>query len=243
MITIPIPAHPRRDLRQRALVPPERLATCHAVVLGVGAIGRQVALQLAAVGIPLLLLYDYDVVAEENLASQGYRPDQLGLTKVDATAADCQRTYPEALVIPRNERFRRTTGKQAIEGSCSHIVFCCVDSIKTRRLVWEALRHHAALFLDGRMSAEVIRVLAVDSPTTEDYYPTTLFAADEAYIGACTAHSTIYSAAIAAGLMVGQLTKWLRNLPVDPDLTLNLLAAELTAQGLSGVSARNQRQE
>ena len=52
MNPIPNPEHPDRDIRQRGLVPPERLAACHAVVIGVGAIGRQVALQLAAVGMP-----------------------------------------------------------------------------------------------------------------------------------------------------------------------------------------------
>ena len=69
------------------------------------------------------------------------------------------------------------------------------------------------------------------SPATDDYYATTLFDAAEAYDGACTARATIYAAAVAAGLMVGQLARWLRRLPVAPDLTLNLLAAELTAAG------------
>src|ERR671936_2262498 len=82
---------PDRDLRQRGLIPPERLAACHALVVGVGAIGRQVALQLAAVGVPLLLLYDPDIVEGVNLAPQGYRPDQLGTLKSHATAADCRR--------------------------------------------------------------------------------------------------------------------------------------------------------
>ena len=40
-----------RDLRQRDIVPPDKLAACHALVIGVGAVGRQVALQLAAMGI------------------------------------------------------------------------------------------------------------------------------------------------------------------------------------------------
>ena len=35
---------PDRDVRQRGLVPPERLARCQAIVIGVDAIGRQVAL-------------------------------------------------------------------------------------------------------------------------------------------------------------------------------------------------------
>lgn len=81
------------------------------------------------------------------------------------------------------------------------------------------------------MSAEVLRVLAVDSPCRDSYYQTTLFAAEEAYAGSCTARSTIYTASIAAGLMLSQFTKWLRRLPVDHDVTLNLLAAELTSTG------------
>ena len=43
-----------RYSRQRDIVPAERIAECKATVIGVGAIGRQVALQLAAIGIPWL---------------------------------------------------------------------------------------------------------------------------------------------------------------------------------------------
>jgi sulfur carrier protein ThiS adenylyltransferase len=186
-------------------------------------------------GVPVLELYDQDVVAEENLAPQGYRPDQLGMPKVEAMAADCRLIHPPALVIARNSRFRRSTAREVTTERRSLIVFCCVDSITTRRLVWEGLRQHAALFIDGRMTAEVIRVLAVASPSTDSHYSNTLFDSDEAYLGVCTARSTIYTASIAAGLMVGQLSKWLRNLPVDPDITLNLLAAELAVLNPSEV--------
>ena len=54
---------PSRDARQRDLVPPDRLARCHAVVVGVGSVGRQAALQLAATGVPTLSLYDPDAVS------------------------------------------------------------------------------------------------------------------------------------------------------------------------------------
>lgn len=82
------------------------------------------------------------------------------------------------------------------------------------------------------MSAEVVRVLAAGKPPVDTYYATTLFAAEQAYAGSCTAKSTIYSASIAAGLMLGQFTRWLRGMPVDPDLTLNLLSTELTVAPL-----------
>ena len=95
-------------------------------------------------------------------------------------------------------------------------------------MIWESIRSSARLFVDGRMSAEVVRVIAVNMPAVDDYYPRTLFAAEDAHVGPCTARSTIYTASIAAGLMVHQFAKWLRGLSVDPDITLNLLAAEMT---------------
>jgi sulfur carrier protein ThiS adenylyltransferase len=85
-----------RDIRQRSLVPPERLAACQGLVVGVGAIGRQVALQLAALGVVRLTLLDDDVVSVENLAPQGYGVEDLGQAKVQATAAACRRCNPGA---------------------------------------------------------------------------------------------------------------------------------------------------
>jgi sulfur carrier protein ThiS adenylyltransferase len=219
-----------RDVRQRNLVPPERLATCHALVVGVGAIGRQVALQLAAVGVPRMTLFDDDTVGTENLAPQGYWADHVGMLKVTATSHTCRLLHPAIEVSGVPERFRRSTARKFV--SERHlIVFACVDSIGTRRLLWESLRHSAALFVDGRMSAEVLRVLAAAHPATDTYYATTLFDESQAYVGACTARSTIYTASIAAGIMVGQWARWLRGQPVDADLCFNLLASELTAAG------------
>jgi sulfur carrier protein ThiS adenylyltransferase len=108
-------------------------------------------------------------------------------------------------------------------------VFCCVDSIEVRRLIWESVRSQASFFADARMAAEVVRVLATDRPALDQYYRTTLFENRQAYAGACTAKSTIYTASIAAGLMMAQFTRWLRSLPVDRDMLLNLLAGELMA--------------
>jgi sulfur carrier protein ThiS adenylyltransferase len=223
-----------RDLRQRDLVPPERLATCHALVIGVGAIGRQVALQLAALGVSELTLVDHDTVGVENLAPQGYWAEEVGIAKVRATAQLCHRINPDLYLQVLPERFRRSLAPK-LRTNRRLVVFAGVDSIGTRRLVWEALRNQAALFVDGRMSAEVVRVVTSPHPATDTVYPTTLFAPEEAYAGPCTARSTIYAASIAAGLMVGQFTKWLRGLPVEPDVLLNLLALELTTSAASVV--------
>jgi sulfur carrier protein ThiS adenylyltransferase len=210
-----------RYSRQRDLVPPERLAACKATVIGVGAIGRQVALQLTAMGIPWLQLVDFDSVEESNLASQGYLQDDLGRPKVEATADLCHQVNHMLEVHSLNTRFRRSM-------EIGSVIFCCVDAIDTRRLIWEAVKDKVDFWADGRMSAEVLRVLVAYDPVSRKHYPTTLFAAEEAFAGSCTAKTTIYCANIAAGLMLAQFAKWLRRLPIDPDLSLNLLACEIS---------------
>jgi len=210
-----------RFSRQQDLVPMERLSACKATVVGVGAIGRQVALQLAAMGIPWLQLVDFDIVEESNLASQGYLEEDLGKMKVEATADLCRRINRNLEIRTVADRFKRS-----MEGG--NAVFVCVDRIDTRRLIWEAVRNKVDFFADGRMAAEVLRVLVVSDAASRKHYPTTLFAAEEAYAGSCTAKTTIYCANVAAGLLLAQFAKWLRRLPVDPDLSLNLLACEMS---------------
>ncbi|MCY2928741.1 MAG: ThiF family adenylyltransferase [Planctomycetota bacterium] len=209
-----------RYSRQRDIVPPDRIAACRATVIGVGAIGRQVALQLAAIGVPSLQLIDFDVVEDSNLASQGYLEADLGRAKVEATGDLCRQIQGGLQLHLVNDRFRRSQ-------EIGDVVFCCVDKIEIRRTIWDSVKDRTSFFTDGRMSAEVLRVLTACDAASRQHYPTTLFSAGEAYAGTCTAKSTVYCANVAAGLMVAQFTKYLRRLPVDADLQFNLLAGEL----------------
>jgi len=84
-----------------------------------------------------------------------------------------------------------------------------------------------SFFGDGRMTAEVIRVLTACDTDGGRGYPSTLFPRAEAHAGACTARMTIFTANVAAGLLISQFSRWLRGLPTCRDLTLNLLADEL----------------
>jgi hypothetical protein len=209
-----------RYSRQQDIVPRERILECKATVIGVGAIGRQVALQLTAIGMPVLQLIDHDRVEISNLASQGYLQDDLKQPKVDTTAELCRRINHDLHVEVVFDRFKRSTPV----GNC---VFLCVDSIATRKHIWEALKDQVNFLVDGRMSAEVLRVITACDSQSREYYPQTLFAAEQAHIGPCTAKTTIYCANIAAGVMLAQFTKYLRLLPADPDIQVNLLASEM----------------
>lgn len=209
-----------RYIRQKDIVPADRLAACKATVVGVGAIGRQVALQLTAMGIPWLQLIDFDTVEISNLASQGYLEGNLNKLKVDATSDLCWQINSNMEIQALPERFRRSI-------EIGNVVFCAVDRIDVRRLIWQAVKDKVNFYCDGRMSAEVLRVLTASDYESRKHYPTTLFNADEAFVGPCTAKTTIYCANIAAGFMLAQFTKYLRLLPVDPDIQVNLLASEI----------------
>lgn len=214
-----------RSERYKDLLPTGKLESLACTVIGVGAIGRQVAIQLAAVGVPKLQLIDHDVVETVNLGTQAYFHDDVGRAKVHATADIAHQLNPAIEIAAVAGRFAKT---QAVHP----VIFCCVDSIQTRRHIFEAVHRSAQLFIDGRMAAEVLRVLTVCDPSTATHYKSTLFDPSEAHRdggGGCTTRSTIYCANVAAGFMVGQLARWVRGLPPERDVALNLLAMEMTA--------------
>jgi hypothetical protein len=210
-----------RFLRQRDLVPNERLRSCHATVIGVGAVGRNVAIQLAAIGARHLQLIDFDHVDLSNTTTQGYAVDEIGTPKVQAVEATIRRLDPSIAVEMVQDRYR---SKHAI----GDVVFCSVDSISARAAIWRTVKNRCHFWCDARMLGEVIRVLTADNPGIDEHYPGTLFAQSEAQAGSCTSRSTIYAATIAAGLMVHQFTRNLRGIPVDRDITVNLLASEMS---------------
>ena len=206
--------------RQQDLVPRDRLAEIKVSVIGVGAIGRQVALQLAAIGEPS----DPTPGLRHRGPLQRHHPGLPGQRRrlaqsAQATQAVLHALDPAIAIACIEDRYRP---KHEVGAA----VFCCVDSIAARETIWRSAAPRCRFWADGRMLGEVIRVLAVDEVTGRDYYPTTLFAQSEAQPGRCTARSTIYAASIAAGLMIHQFTRWLRGLAVDRDTTLNLLAGE-----------------
>jgi sulfur carrier protein ThiS adenylyltransferase len=217
-----MPSEGNRFQRQDDLVPRDRINRVQATVIGIGAIGRNVAVQLAAIGVPRIQLVDFDVVDAANVTTQGYTAADIGMTKVLATLTAIHQVDPAIQVETVEDRYRPKL-------DIGDAVFCCVDNIESRGAIWKSVQRHCRFWCDGRMLGEVMRVLAVADGQGRDHYPRTLFAQAESIVGRCTARSTIYAATIAAGMMVHQFTRWLRGIPVDRDATLNLLAGEWEA--------------
>ena len=212
------PLVPDRFERQEELVPRERMLREVVTVIGVGAIGRQVALQLTALGVPKLQLVDFDTVERSNITSQGYLTSDVGRPKVEATGDACHQLEHLLDLEDVQDRFRPSL-------QIGTSVFCCVDSISARAAIWRSVASRCRFWGDGRMLGETLRVL-VAAEQGRKHYATTLFPQAEAQAGRCTSRSTIYAANLAAALLVHQFTRYLRRLPLDVDATFNLLAGE-----------------
>jgi len=209
-----------RYSRQEKIIPRDRLLSIEATVIGCGSIGRQVAIMLAAIGTPKIILYDFDSVDISNVATQGYFHENIDSLKVAVLKNYLEKINPDIEV--------EVLGRFTLNTEASDTVFCCVDSITTRGMIWEAVKDNAWFFCDGRMAAESLRVLCACDEVGRKHYPSTLFEAKDAYQGSCTAKSTIYCANIAAGFMVSQFTKHLRSMPTDQDMLLNIFGCEIT---------------
>ena len=182
-------------------------------------IGRQVALQLASIGVRRTANRRFrrggpDQRHHPRLPDRRRGPDQCRGHKAAIAGLD-----PTIVVQTVCDRFRSPL-------DIGNAVFCCVDSITARSAIWRSASRRCDFWVDGRMLGEVLRIpdgrrRPMASPLSHD-----ALCPGRSPVRHCTARSTIYAASIAAGLMVHQFTRWLRSLPIDPDISMNLLAGE-----------------
>lgn len=126
------------------------LPKSNCVVIGVGAVGNVVAMQLAKLGIANLMLFDDDKVEPHNLPNQMcYGLGDIGEYKGAALA---NRIYDATGCVPmaykdkvHGRRYRSTIGSY---------VFMCVDSMAARSEILDntiSLNPGVELVIDGRM--------------------------------------------------------------------------------------------
>jgi len=106
--------------------------------------------------------------------------DDVGRAKVHATADICQQMNHELQTDEIESRFRRNM-------QIGNVMFCAVDHIETRKLIWAAVKDRVQFHSDGRMSAEVLRSGICDEASRR-HYPRRC-RRREAYSGACTARA------------------------------------------------------
>lgn len=202
-------------MRQATLLP----TTAHkpVTIIGVGGVGSMASLVLAKMGSINQTLYDHDTVEEHNLPSQLFRLGQEGMPKVAALKENV-----ELLAIEP-----RVTAKQMEwDGHTSPVMVCAVDSMATRKAIYERLKpaYSVELYVEARMSAEMVRLYALRpcDPTVQATYEATLYSDEEADPAPCTSRAVAYNTAIIAGLIGSLVKKHLMGEPVPFEIILDL---------------------
>ncbi len=143
-----------------------RLATAADVVAGVGALGNEVAKNLALAGTGRLVLCDPDVVSVSNLSRTVLFSDSdVGTPKADAAAAALRRLAPSVTAEPRVADL--VSGVGLGELADADLVIGCVDTRRARVQLLGRCALAGAALLDGGTSpsgAELRLRVSADEP-------------------------------------------------------------------------------
>ena len=151
-------------------------------------------------GVMGIEVFDADVIAEENLATQFHRLNDLNRLKVDALK-DMLLEFADETEIDAHPW--RVDGSTRFEG---RIVISAVDSIRTRKDIWTAwMASPARWYFDARMGAEEFHLHVVDRKNVESvrWYLDLLSEQTEDNVAQepCTAKATIFTASFAAAII------------------------------------------
>jgi adenylyltransferase/sulfurtransferase len=138
------------------------------LVAGVGALGNEVAKNLALLGAGRIALVDFDTVSMSNLSrSVLFRAADVGLPKTDVAARALQDINPELRVLSWSADVTREIGVGVFRRM--DLVFGCVDSVSARyhlnRSCWRA----GVPWVEGGIAAHIGTVKAFRPPDSPCY--------------------------------------------------------------------------
>ena len=124
-------------------------------IIGVGAVGSYIALQIAKLGTSRLHIWDFDTVEEHNITNQVYTFKDIGRLKTEALKDHLQASNPEMEVITHGKYER-----QPLTG----YIFMEVDSVELRHRIAEQNQFNRLIkyVIDGRIGLSSGQVFVVE---------------------------------------------------------------------------------
>jgi len=183
------------------------------IIIGVGSIGSFTALSLAKMGVGKLILYDDDTVDGHNLPNQFFKVNDMGKLKVQAVAENVLEMMNTNILLNGN-KFK----EQKLEG----LVISAVDSMKTRKEIWQRVKFNPNidLYIDGRMGGQVFRIYSI-RPTDPDgikIYEENLYDDEEATQERCTDKAIIYNVLGVSSLICNNVKKFINGENISKEI-------------------------
>jgi len=237
-----------RIARYSKVLSEKTLTRTHALVIGVGSVGRPLALQLASMGVEYLTIFDPDTVASTNLGSQGY-PERwcvgnnyescIGELKINVLVPALEDLNPLIDLRVFAQPFTPETPTHRITESNlvpdPTVAFLCVDAMSTRLECAKAILNAwpSCTLIDCRVAAETGRIVMVppfvrtpdgavsgQSLDRLEFYERRWFPDSEGLTLPCGYQATLFSSTLAASIAISRWTLVDRYLDATPPIEI-----------------------
>ena len=175
-------------LRHASVFSPDAFGDKRIDIIGAGATGSRIAIEIARLGVTNMHVWDFDTIAEHNIANQAFSVGDVGRPKVEALAEHI-RMLTGLEITQHNEA---VTGRTSL----GRVVFLLTDTMSSRKEIFEgAIRYKPAidLMIETRMGKDEGRVYTVRPTIPADIrrWESTLCEDEEASESLCGARTTI----------------------------------------------------
>jgi hypothetical protein len=186
-------------------------------IIGAGGIGSWTTLALTKMGCSNIVVQDFDKVSDVNVASQIYGVEDIGKSKVECLRETIKRMTDIGIGI---DRTRWSTTQDIKE----EIVIGALDNIDTRRALWEDLKKNSNvdLFIDGRMSGDLIRIFSVPLNNDHTKFEKSLVPREAIDPTPCTGKAVVYNTFMCGSLICNLVKKFCKSEELPPELIIDL---------------------
>lgn len=191
-------------MRHESVFNPEKFGKARVDVVGAGATGSKVVLELAKLGCKNIHVWDFDKIEVHNIPNQLYGLDHVGELKVDALH-DLVYYLADVEITVHAEKFVGT------EENVGEVIFILTDTMASRKEIWANIKDRISvrLVVETRMGTAEGRVYAVEPHDIHEEYEGTLYDDDVAEVSSCGTSITVGpSATVLAGLAVWAMIEW-----------------------------------
>jgi len=175
-------------------------------IIGAGAVGSKVGMEMAKLGIKDIHVWDGDEVEGHNIANQAFYLDDIGKSKVSALSEHIERATGTS--INCHEEYITE------ETELGKVVFLCVDTMKARKDIFENSikgKFSTDLVVETRMGVEELRIYGINPRSRSNIidWEASLVDDDKTVESACGAKTTVGStASMTAAMAVARFMQW-----------------------------------
>jgi len=144
--------------KQDNFIDSEKVSKIKVKIYGLGSIGSILAQQLALTGFTDITGYDMDTVDSDNVGSQLYTKNEVGIKKTEALKKLLKDWYDYDIETIEGEITKDTQ----ILPEENTIYFCAFDSLEARQIVWEKLKDMPVIWGESRIGRSAQRFYFVD---------------------------------------------------------------------------------